>query len=377
MLTARQFDLLVDPILELYERYQQTVINDIARRLARLGKVTAASAWQMQRVTESGAIYDDILAKLASLSGQSEAALRAAFEKAGVQALRFDDAIYKAAGLDPIPLNLSPAMVRVLRVALERTQGLFQNLTRTTAVSGQQAFERAADLIFIQVTSGGFDYQSALRSGIKQVASEGLTVIQFAGRRDQLDVALRRTVLTGIGQATGELQWARADEMGVDLVQTTAHAGARNKGTGPANHESWQGKVFSRSGTSADYPDFVSVTGYGTGEGLGGWNCRHSFYPFFPGISENAYSQAVRDDLADRTVTYRGRQMDMYAATQQQRHIERQIRRYKRQAAALEAAGLDSAPEMAKVRAWQAEMRAFVRQTGLPRQSFREQVYHK
>lgn len=23
-----------------------------------------------------------------------------------------------------------------------------------------------------------------------------------------------------------------------------------------------------------EYPDFVTVTGYGTGEGLGGWNCR-------------------------------------------------------------------------------------------------------
>ncbi|MCQ4735464.1 MAG: phage minor capsid protein [Anaerotruncus colihominis] len=27
-------------------------------------------------------------------------------------------------------------------------------------------------------------------------------------------------------------------------MEVSAHGGARNKGTGPANHESWQGKVY-------------------------------------------------------------------------------------------------------------------------------------
>lgn len=377
MLTAAQFDRISEPVVRLYDQYQQSVLDDIARRLARMGQITSTSAWQMQRLTESGKVYEQAIRELSELTGRSEAALRQAFERAGVQAMRFDDAIYKAAGLEPLPLNLSPAMVQVLKTGLERTQGLFQNLTRTTAVSGQQAFERAADLIYLQVTSGAFDYQSALRSGIKRVAADGLTVIQFSGRRDQLDVALRRTVLTGIGQVTGELQLRRADEMGVDLVAVSAHAGARNRGSGPANHEEWQGKVYSRQGATADYPDFVETTGWGTGEGLGGWNCRHSFYPFFPGISESAYSQAALDEMADKTVKYNGKELSQYDATQVQRAIERKIRRAKREAGALEAAGLDSAAERQQISMLQADMRSFVRQTGLQRQRFREQAYHK
>lgn len=377
MLTAAQFDRISEPVVRLYDQYQQSVLDDIARRLARMGQITSTSAWQMQRLTESGKVYEQAIRELSGLTGRSEAALRQAFERAGVQAMRFDDAIYKAAGLEPLPLNLSPAMVQVLKTGLERTQGLFQNLTRTTAVSGQQAFERAADLIYLQVTSGAFDYQSALRSGIKRVAADGLTVIQFSGRRDQLDVALRRTVLTGIGQVTGELQLRRADEMGVDLVAVSAHAGARNRGSGPANHEEWQGKVYSRQGATADYPDFVETTGWGTGEGLGGWNCRHSFYPFFPGISESAYSQAALDEMADKTVKYNGKELSQYDATQVQRAIERKIRRAKREAGALEAAGLDSAAERQQISMLQADMRSFVRQTGLQRQRFREQAYHK
>jgi len=369
MLTANQLDALTDPILELYERYQATVINDIARRLAKLGRVTSASAWQMQRLIESGALYEFALAKIAKLTGMSEAVLREAFRKGGVQAMRFDDAIYRAVGLDPLPLNLSPVMAEVLAAGLRRTNGQLVNLTRTTALSARQAFESAADLAYMQITSGAFDYDSAIRQAVTELAADGLRVIHYSGKRDLLDVAVRRAVLTGVNQTVGDMQIARADEMGCDLVQVSAHVGAR------PSHAVWQGKIFSRSGTHPKYPDFVTSTGYGTGPGLCGWNCRHSFYPFFEGVSEPAYTAAELRDYANQRVTYRGREMTVYEATQLQRGIERSIRRAKRVAGALEAAGLDATAARARVMRHQAQMRAFLRETGLRRQPEREQVY--
>ncbi len=151
-------------------------------------------------------------------------------------------------------------------------------------------------------------------------------------------------------------------------MQTSAHIGAR-----PA-HQAWQGKIFSRSGTSKQYPDFVLSTGYGTGAGLMGWNCRHSFYPFFEGISENAYSQAELDSYAGKTVMYNGKEIPIYDATQMQRGIERKIRLWKRKEGAYEAAGLDNDAEAGKVKEWQSRMRDFIKQTGLQRQSVREHV---
>lgn len=369
MLTPGYLDALPDQILDLYEEYQQSVLDDIARRLAGLDFARPTAAWQMQRLTESGMIYEQALERLAELTGQSEQALRETFRRAGVRALRYDDSVYRAAGLDPLPLNLSPAMAQVLAAGLRKTGGQIRNLTMTTALSGQEAFIRAADLIHTQITTGAFDYQSALRAGIKQVAAEGLTVIHFSGRRDQLDVALRRAVLTGVNQTAGELSWVRADEMGCDLVQVSAHAGAR------PSHAVWQGKIFSRSGTHPKYPDFRSSTGYGTGAGLGGWNCRHSFFPYFEGLSENAYDRQDLKEMNEKTVTYQGEQISQYEASQIQRGIERKIRYWKRQAGTLEAGGLDASAETAKVREWQARMRDFVRQTRLQRQRFREQIY--
>ena len=369
MLTADQLDTLTGPITDLYEQYNQSVINDISRRLVKMGKMTDTAAWQMQRLAESGKVYENALAELAKTTGKSETELRKMFEDAGVKSMRFDDSIYKAAGLNPLPLNLSPAMAQVLAAGLRKTNGLVKNLTMTTAINAQHSFIQAADLAYMQVAGGAMSYDQAIRAGIKDVAAKGLSTINYAsGHKDQLDVAMRRTVLTGVSQTTGNLQIARADDMGVDLVQTSAHIGARPE------HQLWQGKIFSRSGASKQYPVFVLSTGYGTGAGLMGWNCRHSFYPFFEGISENAYKQSELDSYADKTVTYNGQEIPIYDATQMQRGIERKIRLWKRQSGALDAAGMDSTAETAKVKEWQSRMRDFIKQTGLQRQGMRESV---
>jgi len=373
MLTADYLDFAPEAVVALYREYEQRVLNDIARRLAGLDYARPTAAWQMQRLTESGLVYEQALAELSKLTGRSEATLRQLFQDAGVRAMAFDDAIYKAAGLVPLPLNLSPAMMNVLAIGLQKTQGSMRNLTLTSAIDAQNVFTNAADMAYMQVSSGAFDYNSAIRQAVKSAADEGIGVINFAsGRRDQLDVAMRRTVLTGVNQTAGQLQLARADELGVDLVQTSAHIGARNKGVGPANHEGWQGRIFSISGKHPKYPNFQEETGYGTGEGLYGWNCRHSHFPFFEGISQNAYSEAEVNEYASKRVTYQGEEMSVYEATQKQRGIEREIRKAKREADALEAAGLDNSGELQRVRIYQAKMREFTRETGLSRQRARE-----
>lgn len=373
MITPAQFDSLTDPIVNLFAEYETTVIKDIARRLANLN--FASAAWQVQRLTESGSLYENVLKELSKLTGQSVEVLRATFAKAGVKAITYDDKIYKQAGLNPPPLNLSPAMLEALQAGLTKTGGILSNLTMTTAISAQQSFIRASDMAYLQVSTGAMSYDQAIKQAVKKVASEGLTTIDYAtGHSDSLDVATRRTVLTGVAQTTGVLQVQRADEMGSDLVAVSAHVGARHTGVGPANHEHWQGKIYSRSGKHSKYPDFVKSTGYGTGEGLGGWNCRHSFYPYFEGLSNNAYTRKELSQYKKETVTYQGNDMSVYEGTQYQRAIERKIRFWKRQADALESAKQDNSFERSKVAQWQATMRDFINQTGLDRQSVREQI---
>lgn len=370
MLTAAQFDQLSVPITEFYEEFAQSIINDIARRLVKMGEPTATAAWQLQKLIESGQIYENVISQLSKITGQSEQILKQTFEKAGVTATKFDDQIYRAAGLNPLPLNLSPQALAVLQAGLNKTNGLINNLVQTTAISSQQSFIKAADLAYQQVISGTMGYDQAIRAAIKNIGASGLEVIYPTGHIDKLDVAMRRAVLTGIGQTTGNLQLARMDDMGTDLVEVSQHLGAR------PSHQIWQGKIYSRSGNSK-YPDFVSSTGYGTGAGLAGWNCRHSFYPFFEGVSKPALLKEQQEEFDrqnDKVYEFNGKKLTQYEAEQTQRGIERKIRLWKRQAEALKAANLEATKEVAKVKEWQAKMRIFIDKTKLQRQYIREKV---
>jgi len=208
MLRADQFNTLTDPIVNLFSDYETSVLTDIARRLGNLD--FASAAWQMQRLTESGSLYKDVLKQLAKTTGQSETTLAEIFKNAGVKTIKFDDKIYKEAGLNPLPLNLSPAMLKALQAGLTKTQGILSNLTMSTATAAQDSFIKAADLAYMQVSTGAMSYDEAIRSAIKNMAG-GLDVVDYAsGHTDKLDVAMRRTVLTGVAQTANQLQIERA-----------------------------------------------------------------------------------------------------------------------------------------------------------------------
>ena len=151
------------------------------------------------------------------------------------------------------------------------------------------------------------------------------------------------------------------------MVETTAHSGTR------PTHAEWQGQIFSRSGKSRKYPDFVKVTGYGTGEGLGGWNCSHSFAPYIEGMPRT-YTPEMLKSYQAKDYEYNGEKLTLYEAMQKQREIERNLRRWKRENLAMKAAGQDTTQSAGKIAEWQERQKDFLSQTGLRRQSDREQV---
>lgn len=376
MLTFRQLDDLPDAVLDIITATEREIINDMARRIAKVGAVTDTAQWQLSRLEAIGAERDYIMRQLNRALGMTEQQLIRLFDEAATRTLATDDAIYRAAGYNPQPLADNTYMQQLIRAGLTKTLTEYRNLTLTTAATATQQFENALDLAYHKVTSGGFSYQQAIRDGVRTLTRKGIAAIQYpTGWVDYLDVAFRRATLTGVNQTAAEVQLRRMDEMGTDLVETTAHHGARTApGPGPENHAWWQGRWFSRSRQPSKYPDFYEQTGYGTGPGLCGWNCRHSFFPVIEGLSDRAHSIDQLRSLNDRTVTYDGKEMDLYDATQHQRYIERQIRRWKRESGALEAAGVDNATAKDKVREWQAVQRDFIDQTGLRRDYFRERA---
>jgi len=201
------------------------------------------------------------------------------------------------------------------------------NLTRTTAETSQKAFYNAMDKAWIELMSGAYTPQQVITGAIKEVAAKGMESVAYpTGHVDKLDVAARRAILTGANQTTAKLQIARMDEMNCDLVEVTSHAGAR------PSHAEWQGGIYCRKGKHPKYKDFVETTGYGSGDGLCGWNCYHNFYPFFEGVSKPSFSRDPSKEYLNKPNN------TMYEQQQEQRAYERAIRASKRECLALDTA---------------------------------------
>lgn len=367
MLTPGYLDKLPEPVLKLFRQVEEDILTDMARRISKMGAVTETADWQRWRLEQIQLTRSDITVQLSKLTGLTQQELRRLFQEAATQSIQADDEIYRAAGLSPGSPNDSPELLQLLNGGMQQTCGSFQNLTRTTANTATQQFEQALDRAWLQVSSGAFSYQAAIRTAIKSLAVTGMQAIQYpTGHIDTLEVAVRRAVLTGVGKTTGEICLAHAEEMGCDLMEITAHPGAR------PSHMEWQGKIVSLSGRKGYLSK--SDIGYGTGAGFKGWNCRHDWFPFFEGLSENAYPREKLREYENQTVTYNGKTLSYYDATQQQRYIERQIRRWKREYRMMDAAGQDTTQASMKLAKWRATEKDFCKQTGLDRDGFRSQV---
>lgn len=215
-----------------------------------------------------------------------------------------------------------------------------------------------------EVESGG-SRRAAMERGCAALADAGLETIDYSsGVRTQADAALRRHLVTQWNQARNDLLFRRMDEWGLDLVFTSAHFGARPE------HAAWQGGVFSRSGSSPDYPPLAESTGYGTVTGLCGANCRHTMTPYVEGHSEPPSTDwSEQERLTGMTSD------EYYGATQRQRRYEAAIRRTKREIAVGRELGLDMTDKRVLLGRQQARVRQWCAEKGLPRDYERERAY--
>lgn len=316
---------------QLHSNIMQKIIE---RMMIRIGRgedylLTATDKWQIEVLQDAEYLLEDIQKEIADKTKKQVKEIQEAMEDAGVQALQWDDKIYQNAGLSPVPLLQSPALMRLMQRNYEATAGEWRNFTRTTANEAQRLFFNQMDNAYNMVTSGAVSYTEAIRDVINSVSDTGVKVNYPSGYKLSIEAATMMIVRTGISQAAAEVTTARMEEMDWDIVLVSAHLGARtgDGGMNPGNHLWWQGQFYSRTGRTKEYPDFKTSTGYGTGEGLCGWNCRHSFGP----------GDGVNNPFSDKDLAY----ADNYKVEkmqQRQRLLERRIRNTKREIQSLQTA---------------------------------------
>ena len=346
MFDADEIKRIPEWLGKVFLSLEYDVIMDIVRRLSLAKEITRSADWQLYRVTQLRTYERDYKKLIQTFLGSTEKELDQMLREMLEKSYARDKRLYEAQGIPFVPLEENDQMLQLMDAVYRQTVDAAENITRTqiivirgptklTSETPVAYFQRKLNEATVEISTGVFDYNAAIKKTVSELASSGIRVVEGdKGRRWSIDVVARRAIMTGLAQLTGQVAQINAEKLGTDYFEVSAHPTAR------PSHAVWQGRVYSSA-------QLKTICGLGTGPGLCGWNCYHHYDAFIPGISKRQYTDEDLRDMLNKAQTvkeYGGKRYTMYEATQAMRAMERAMRRQELDIAALNAAGEDSNP---------------------------------
>lgn len=321
-------DEYADVIAGQFHDLENKIMADIIRRIRKEGKITSTADWQINRLIALGHSSDEIESMIKDTLHATWPEMFELYDEVIDWEYVRNAEIYEQINEKFIPYEENEQLQQLVEAAKAQTQNSLVNLTQSLGivsnVNGQMTFlpltefyKKELDAAVLAIASGAMDYNSVLRKTVNTLANSGIRTIDYAsGYNSRLPVAVRRSVMTGVSQLTGQISQMNAQKLGTDYYEVDYHSGARPE------HREWQGKVYSMQ-------QLIDVCGLGSTTGLNGINCYHEYYPFFPGISERNWTDEWLEEqnrLEDEPRAYRGKEYTTYEALQKQRQMETSMR---------------------------------------------------
>ena len=375
MINDFEIDNLIQPVINLYNQMELDLIVEIAKRFANYDEVSGSLEWQIKKLNELGGQNQSVIKIISEYSGKSDKEIKKLLDKAGYFNLDLD-ILNKAydkgvIAVDPIALTNSPTIAATIQQSYKEINGTFRMIQTKAIEATKKAYMEIINTSYLDVSSGMYDYQTAIKRAVQKMAAKGIEGATYKRGntyvRYSIEGTVHRDTLTAVHQIANRVSLQLCNDMGCDYVEISKHLGARVHPTNPiANHYGWQGKVFKISGSEEGYPNLKQSTGYPDDIlGLGGVNCRHRMFPFFPGIS---ILNPIQYDEKENE--------KLYKLSQQQRKLERDIRYLKKKQAAAKA--IEDKETLAavnyKLEQKYKEINAFCKSNGLKRDYSRELV---
>jgi hypothetical protein len=359
---------LAMPTVEVFLAIEEQLLINIAKQLKKHKSLLTEEniiSWQTEQLSMLGNLTQQNIVAIAKHSGMAVDEVTKALEQAGYSAVAefegdLQEAVSQGVLIAPPNIEVSQALLDVIATYQQQALETFNMVNTTMLQQSRQVYLDIINQTVGKVLAGTMTPQQALRESIENWADSGVpALIDKRGRKWSTEAYLNQVMRSTVNNVANEMQDTRMDEFGVDLVEVSSHLGARPR-CAP-----YQGRIFSRSGTHKKYPA-LATTSYGEHAGLKGVNCRHLFYPYIEGISRKTYEPY--DEEKNRAA---------YEESQQQRLLERHIRKAKRELLMMEEVGDSEGIKAAKkkIRERQADMRAFIDDTGRIRIRQREQIY--
>lgn len=353
-------------ITELIYDVETEIMQDIIALLKGGGGLSSAE-WKAERLAQYGKLtrkVEDLVKKYsdAILSGAGDEV-----EKSAIDAIKkIERTVEKLKGAgaefpDVLPSDMDPGLKTIIETWASKAKDQINLVMAGLLENAPRVYIDTINRATLQVLTGSMSRDEAVARACSKWLEDGIpAIVDKKGREWTVESYSDMVIRSNTTRVAADVQFQRAEEYDIDLIEVSSHAGARPL-CAP-----YQGKIYSMSGKSKKYPAF-STTSYGEPAGLFGINCGHWMRPFVEGVSEKVFEPTGSKKENER----------MYEESQKQRYYERQIRKAKRELELSKELGDEKliARASSKLRERQAAVREFVKETGRTRNYSREKVF--
>lgn len=255
--TPELLDALPEELAELFRGLELKLLREIVDRLKIADNLNEVTVQDIRALRSRGITLDEIKKAIRETSGIGEKKLNALLDDVVARNQAYYSQMVTLAQVTEPQAYVGEEDIAAIR---RQTWAAYRNITtsmgflvvengRLKMLEPAKAYHWALDSATLQIQSGAISYTQAIQGTVRQLADSGLKVVDYeSGHHNQVDVAVRRAVMTGINQLNQKYREQSMEYLETDLVECTAHLGARNiQHPGEPDfvrHDLWQGRVF-------------------------------------------------------------------------------------------------------------------------------------
>jgi len=378
MLTPAELERIPISVEKLMVELSMRIMGNVIDRIRMIDSISRTADYEIWELSRVGLSSDTIRKAIQTALQKSDAEIDKIYDEIIKEGYARDENLYKATGKPFTRYDDNLPLQQLIEAVKRQTRDELSNITQTTAIRVQgrkgikyqdtaQYLKNKMDQAVTDITSGAFDYNKTIKETIHEMTRSGVRVVEFeSGWHNRIEVASRRAIMTGVTQVTNRINETNAEKLETNYFEVSWHATAR------PTHQVWQGRVYSKD-------KLETICGLGTGPGLCGWNCYHSYYPFLPGISTRTYTDEQLDEMnakENEIKMYKDKEYTTYEATQRQRQLETIMRKYRQDIQLGKTAELPEDEVAISKILYNSAMQEYVdfsKKMGLPQQ--RERIY--
>ena len=331
MQNGPDFDKLIEPFVEIYQNVELDIIKHIASHFKLYEPIGFKNSmeWYSKKVEELGGLTQEAVRIISKETRIPKKKIIKMLKEVGLSVIDRDiiDKLNDSRDfkIDINKLKSSESFLNIVENSYKEIAGIFKLINTKAIEASNQAYMDVLNKAYISVQSGSFDYNTAIRKALTEMANKGITVTSYKQRNGKIinygiESCVRRDVLTAVVQCTNKASEHLSKEMDAEYYEVSQHLGARDTGTHDyKDHSWWQGGIYKIDGSTKEYPNFQDTCNEGDVQGISGANCRHIKWPFWPGISVPKKIKISPEE-----------NKKLYELSQIQRNYERTIKDYKR-----------------------------------------------